>query len=158
MIYNKTYIGVLAFSPVVIGYVLNLSIMLPLFSLLQFVIPFILLAYWFWVGGKFAEVVKNSFAAVLAGNFFGIVSFLIYYWQFIFLTGENRSLWLAVISQMFNAPLSFITVRAGSIFESAPNTFSQTSVTASQAVGLLLMVLTFSTGYFHTKNKRKVTR
>ncbi len=148
---RKLHLGLLAFSPMLIGYIFNLTAMIPLFLLLAFIMPFVMLGYWFWVGGKFAEVVKNPIIAILLGNIFGIISFVIYYWQFIILTGENRSLPLAIISQAFNSPLTMITVRVGRLFESVPNSVTQSTVSASHALGLLFMVLVFSTGYFYSK-------
>ena len=119
--------------------------------MLSYLMPIAMLAYWFWVGRKFAAFHQNPFMAILLGNIFGIISVGVYYWQFVLLTDQARSFVLAAFSQAFNTPLIMLTVRIGRLFEAAPDALTQITVNASQAIGLLLMLIVFSTGYFHRK-------
>ena len=147
-------LGLLAFSSVLIGYIYNLSFFIPVIGTLLFwLMPVALLIYWFWVGGKFAEGMKNPIIAVLFGNCFGVISILVYIWQFNFLSDSQRNIGLAAFSQAFSAPLSPVTGKFGVLFEAESGMITQTSIYAMQVLGLIIMVLVFTMGYALARNK-----
>lgn len=145
----KLQLCLYALSPVIIGYLYNLLVLVPgLGSLLFWCVPFLLLIYWFCVGRKFAVGINNPVIAIIIGNIFGIISVLIYYWEFIILTDVQRNLWLAGFSQCFSATISPITSKIGILFETEPYTITQTTINLMQFTGFILMVFIFSIGYF----------
>lgn len=147
-------LGLFALSSILIGYIYNLTLLTPVVGTLLFwLMPFVLLIYWFWVGGKFAEGINNPIIAIIFGNSFGVISILLYIWQFNFLSDAKRSMLLAGFSQVFSAPLSWITVRLGVLFEAKSGMISQTSLNAMQVIGLLIMVVVFTIGYSRGRKK-----
>ncbi len=149
---RRIHLWLLAFSPVLIGYLFNLTALIPgFFIMLSYLMPIAMIVYWFWVGRKFAAFHQTPFMAILLGNIFGIISVGVYYWQFVLLTNQARTFVLAAFSQQFTSPLIMITVRIGRLFEAAPDTVTQTTLNASQAIGLLLMLIVFSAGYHRKK-------
>ena len=134
-----------------------LFLMIPSFeTFLFYVLPVVLLSFWFWVGGKFAQRNIKAFLAILIGNSIGIVSLLMYLWQFVLVSSANRSLYLAGFSQAFSGGLVSFTTRFAILFEPEKNVFGQTTEIATQALGLLFMLIVFTLGYYLKKRKRKV--
>lgn len=137
-----------ALSSMLIGYIYNLSFLIPIIGiLLYWLMPFAYLIYWFWVGGKFAESIRNPIIAIIYGNIFGIISLLVYVWQFTYLIDSQRNIWLAAFSQAFSSPISRITAKIGVQFEAKSGMITQASINVMQASGLILMVLVFAAGY-----------
>jgi hypothetical protein len=116
-------------------------------TLLFWLMPFVYLIYWFWVGGRFAESIRNPIIAIPFGNIFGIISLLVYMWQFTYLTDTQRNIWLAVFSQVFSAPVLWITGKIAVLFEAESGMITKTSMNVMQISGLILMVLVFTAGY-----------
>ena len=153
---KRIYLLLFAISPMVIGYSVNLMALLPgIGILLLYIASIILLIYWFWVGSKFADAVSSPLLAVMGGNFFGILSLFIYYWQFVILDDHSRSMFWAGISQTFTTPLSIFTARIVVFFDKSPNTISQTSITYMYVIGTLIMMAVFTIGYTVGKKKNK---
>ena len=150
---KKTNLLFMVLSPVLIGILFNnFLVYIPL---VIYVAPLLMLVYWFWVGTKFTENVMNPIKAIVLANAIGIISLAMYYWQFIIVADQKRNLILAGLSQMFTAPLSYLTVKIGVIFEQTPNKITQVTFLAMEITGLILMVIVFSSGYFFKKNHSK---
>ncbi|WP_113673943.1 hypothetical protein [Vallitalea guaymasensis] len=145
---------ILIFIPFVFGYLTNLVFLVPGVGTLTYsLMPFVLLIYWFWVGIQFSKSSIKNVYALIYGNILCVLSLLLYYWQFILLGEEKRSMILASISQMYVSPLSPITARFGIMFEKLPNVLSQTSITAMHTIGTILLVITFLAGFIFEKIK-----
>ncbi|MEG0773847.1 hypothetical protein [Clostridium sp.] len=143
---EKIKLLLIALSPILIGFLFNnLLIFLPLFIN---VAPFLMMAYWFWVGTQFAENVKSPVKAIVLANSIGIISLLLYYWQFVMVADNQRNLVLAGFSQMFTISLIYITAKIGLIFPQTPNEIIQIT-------GLILMLIVFTSGYFYKKKLLK---
>ncbi|MPM45844.1 hypothetical protein SDC9_92536 [bioreactor metagenome] len=143
---EKIKLLLIALSPILIGFLFNnLLIFLPLFI---YIAPFLMMFYWFWVGTQFAENVKSPAKAILLANSIGIISLLVYYWQFVMVADNERILVLAGFSQMFTVPLIYLTAKIGLIFQQTPNEIIQVT-------GFILMLIVFTIGYFYKKKLLK---
>ncbi len=153
---NRIKLLIFSISPIIIGYIINLTVLVPgIGILLLYVMPVIILIYWFWVGMKFSERIRNPLVGIVGGNLFGILSLCIYYWQFIILDDQKRSMFLAGLSQFFTVPLSILTARFGMLFEKLPNTSTQITTNAMHVIGTLIMVMVFAIGYIFGKINNK---
>jgi hypothetical protein len=150
---KKAKLLLMVLSPILIGLLFNnFLLFIPLFI---YIAPFLMIVYWFWVGTKFTENVKNPTKAIVLANSIGIISLALYYWQFVIVADKERNLILAGFSQMFTAPFSYITARIGFIFEQTPNEITQGTTLVMQVTGLILMIIVFFSGYFYKKNHLK---
>ncbi|MEL7656550.1 MAG: hypothetical protein AAGU75_11655 [Bacillota bacterium] len=144
----------LTFVPVVTGYILNLTLLIPgMGVLLYYLLPCITQIFWFYLGNKYSETNWNIIQSIMIGNGIGFLSLLLYFWQFWGCSDANRNLFLSALSQDFVANTNLITAKFALLFEAEKNTFSQTSATAMQILGLLLMIIIFILGFVWGKVK-----
>lgn len=149
---KKVKLLLMALSPILIGLLFDYLVFIPLFI---YIAPVLVIAYWFWVGTNFTENIRNPIKAIVLANSIGIISFVLYYWQFVIVTDKERNLILAGFSQMFTAPLSYITGKIGVLFEQTPNEITQVTFLVMQVAGLILMIIAFFSGYIYKKNLLK---
>lgn len=155
---KKAYYFLFACAPVLVGYIYNITLMGMLSitflgSLIFYVLPFAMLCFWFWVGQKYSQLKIPAFCTILIGNSMGILSLLIYIWQFVFLSDQQRNLFLAVCSQYFSAAISFLTAKVAVLFEPQKNVIGSVSATGNQIIGLIVMVLVFTAGFLYKKRR-----
>lgn len=78
------------------------------FALLRIVPPLVghivFLAFWVWVGMRFAQFNGSSLKNFAWGNSLWLVSFLLYLWQFVLVDDANRNMVIAFISQCYVIP------------------------------------------------------
>lgn len=152
---KKSKVTLLVLSPIIIGILFNFLIIIPgLSSILMYGGPIFFILYWGIVGGMFNEYMESSLKATLLANLGGIISLIIYIWQFVFISDDKRSILLALLSQGFSAPLSILTVRFGLLLENSPNEITSVTMLTAQFCGLLIMMIIFLIG-FSVKKKRK---
>lgn len=149
------------FAPALIGYIYNSMlikiIFIPLFgTLIFYLVPFAMLIFWFWVGQKFAQTKLNIFPAVLLGNSIGIISLPVYIWQFVILSDQQRILFFAAFSQFFSISINYLTLKIAVLFEPQKNYIGSVTLTASQIIGLITMLLVFTVGFIYKKKKLNV--
>lgn len=148
-------VGLLVVSPILIGYIYNILIFMPNSMIITlWLMPIAQLCYWFVIGGIFAQIYEDSLRAIITGNIAGIISYVIYIWQFLLVEPTNRILGVSMLSQMFSIGLVPITSRLGILFENNTNKFTQTTLNAMQPIGLGFMISIFAIGYF--MNKRMI--
>lgn len=104
---------------------------------------------------KISENVNNPIKAIVLANSIGIISLILYYWQFVVVADKGRNIILAGFSQMFTLPLSYISSYIMIRFGLIPNGINQSTILAIQVVGLILMIIVFFSGYFYKKNLSK---
>lgn len=150
---KKWVLVLLTFVPVAAGYLLNLTILLPgMGGFLYYLLPIVISVFWIWLGGRFANASWKTVPALLIGNATGIVSLLVYLWQFLLESDATRVMVLAAASQMFSASAPyFLLARFALFFESEPNTITMASAVALQVLSVLYMVILFSTAFFLEK-------
>lgn len=152
---KKSMLVLLTLVPVMVGYIVNWTLLLPVIgSLLFFLLPLATTAFWFYLGGRYARAGWNAPCALLIGNAVGILSLAVYVWQFILLPEEKINLFLAVASQMFSAAVpTYLFGRLAMRFESQPNYIGETTALALQVIAVLYMVVVFGCGYAWQKRK-----
>ena len=153
---KKSVLILLSFVPVVVGWLVNILIMVPVIGIAGFyLLPLLTTVFWFFLGKWYARKWK-AVPAVLIAHTVGICSLLIYLWQFLLETDVTRNLPLATFSQMFSAsaPL-YLIGRIAVLFESQPNYTGRASMVTMQVIGLIYMVIVFSVGIYLEKKRTK---
>jgi len=157
---KKSHLVLLTFVPILVGYAINLMFFIPVIGILAFyILPLMVLAFWFWLGGQYAKTNWGMAKAVLIGSGTGILSLALYLWQFVMQSDETRNLPLAAFSQMYSsaAPGYFIA-RIAMLFESEPNYVGQATMTAMNILPLILMAAVFSAGFLWGRKHRAVEK
>ncbi|MBQ3535036.1 MAG: hypothetical protein IJA56_07760 [Clostridia bacterium] len=153
---KKSVLISLSLVPVVVGWFVNILILVPVIGMAGFyLLPLLTTVFWFSLGKQYARK-WNAVPAVLIAHAVGILSLLIYLWQFLFETDTTRNLSFAAFSQMFSAstPL-YLFGRIAMLFESQPNYAGRASMVAMQVIGLVYMVIVFSVGVYLEKKQTK---
>lgn len=147
---NKTLL--LIFIPFLWGYLINVlvwkvAIIGDFYFRLNIIWETIFILFWFWTGTKFAQLNTNKVKSYIIGNSIWLLSFLVYIWQFILLSGESRSFRLAGLSQHYNTGIMFISGKISRmILRLFTNTISGTTmITFSYG----LMIAIFTTGFIY---------
>ena len=153
---KKNVLVLCSFIPIIVGYLVNILIMVPLIGMTGFyTFPILMTICWFFVGKEYAKRWK-TFAAIIIAHALGILSLIIYCWQFLLETDETRNMFLSGISQMFSAstPLYLLGFIAR-FFESQSNYAGRVSMVALQVISLVYMIIVFCVGMYVEKNKLK---
>lgn len=134
---KKSVLILLTLVPVIVGYLVNVLITVPVIGIASFyLLPLLTTAFWFYLGKQFARKWKPV-PAVLIAHTVGICSLLVYLWQFLLETDETRSLTLAGFSQMFSAstPL-YLFGGIARLVERQPNYAGRATMVAMQVIAL----------------------
>lgn len=154
---KKSYLALLTLIPIVVGWLVNLVITIPVVGVpLFWGLPLAMLFFWFWLGKQFAGTDWSFLQSMAIGNAAGLISLALYIWQFVFETDETRNLFLAGLSQMYGAaaPTYFFGWLAR-MFESEPNTIGRASFLAIQVIALVLLLAVFLCGYLWQKKEKQ---
>ena len=152
---KKSVLILLTLVPVIVGYLVNVLIMVPVIGMAGFyLLPLLTTAFWFYLGKQFARKWKPV-PAVLIAHTVGICSLLVYLWQFLLETDETRSLTLAGFSQMFSAstPL-YLFGRIARLVERQPNYAGRATMVAMQVIALVYMTVVFCIGIYWEKKRK----
>ncbi len=146
----------LAVSPILIGYLFNVMLYIPVIGdIWMYAGPFTLLLFWGWVGSVYMARFKSIWKAVLLGNIIGILCFVVF--AAIVSSGVQSEFTylLTVIAQMYTLPLSFLTMWLAVITEGAYDLAeaSTSAVMLVQGAGVVLMVVAFTVGSIMAKKK-----
>lgn len=153
---KKLILVLLSLVPVIYGYIFNFSARIPiLYSLFYYVLSSLLLVFWFMLGKQYSKTNWNWFVSLFISHFVGFISIILYFWQFYFVSGEARNIFIAGLSQMYTSCTYLISGRIAAIFQ--PENSSDTSLVMSlmQIIGLVLMITIFLIGYFYGKKRTK---
>ena len=152
---KKGTLVLLTLIPVLVGYIVNWTLLLPVVgSLLFFLLPLATTVFWFYLGGRYACAGWNAPCSLLTGNAVGILSLAVYVWQCVLLPDEKVNLFLAVVSQMFSAAVpTWLFGRVAMLFETQPDYIGETTALALQVIAVLYMVAVFGCGYAWEKRK-----
>ena len=150
---KKCVLVLLTFAPILVGYIVNCTILLPgIGVLLYYALPLLTTVFWFWLGMQFARSAWKTIPAILIGNATGVVSILVYLWQRFLTTDETRNTALIVFSQMFSASTpGFWLGKVAILFKSEPNTIGMASMVALQVISVVYMIAVFSAGFIWEK-------
>ena len=155
---KKSMLIIGAIVPVVVGYAVNRLLMVPFIGGLSFIIlPLPTTAFWAYLGCQCARSSRKLLPSSLDGNSVGILSLLVYIWQFLFQTDKSRNIFLAAVSQMFSAAVpTYLLGRIAMLFESEPNFVGRRAMLALQVLSLVYMMAIFACGYLWGKRKQKL--
>ncbi len=146
---KRSVLVLLTFIPLLIGCLINFSIMVPIIGSASFtLLPIVTTIFWFYLGKKFAQSGWNIITSVLIANATGILSLLIYIWQFWFRTADTRNLVLAALSQYFS--LSVPSYLFGWVI-GAFGSQSYIHMLTMQIFAVVFMMLVFVCGYWWGK-------
>lgn len=154
---KKRTLIMLTFVPMLVGYLVNLTLTIPVIGMaLFYVLPLLTTVFWFHLGRQFARSSWKAVPAILIGNATGIVSFLVYWWQFVLETDETRNIPLAVASQMFSAstPL-YLLGKFALLFESQPNFAGRRAMVALQGISVVYMAAVFCAAMIRERMQMK---
>ena len=145
---KKIILVLLTFVPILAGWLVNTAIFVPIIGmLLYYVLPIAVLAFWFWLGNQFSKTDWSILPSILIGSGTGILSLVLYVWQFLLQSDENRNLTLAGISQMYAASVpNYLFGGIARLFEPQPNVVGEATMLALQVISVILMLVVFSVG------------
>ena len=157
---KKSVLFLLTLVPVVVGYLVNVLIMVPVVGIAGFyLLPLLTTAFWIYLGRQYARRWRTV-PALLIAHAVGFCSLLVYLWQFLLETDETRNLTLAVFSQMFSASTP-LYLFGGIVFggiarlvESQPNYTGRATMVAMQVIALIYMIIVFCVGIYLEKRKK----
>ncbi len=148
---KRVLMVVLGMAPIVAGCLLDWTMScLWLYKILYYSIPVLLLVFWFWAGRWYARQFSGLWAAVLAGNAWGILSAVIFTWQFVLVPAEEQNLFLAFVSQLISIAFLPWTVRL------APRGDVFLSPLIYEYASLLILLAAFTAGSIY--ERRLATR
>ncbi len=141
-------ITVLSLSPILIGYLSTVLIKIPAFSrVLPYILPLVMLFYWFWAGRKFAQLQVNPILSVIYSHTLGLLSLFLYLFEFHYLSGLSRNTFLCEVSQYFTAPVVNVTYSFAAIFEPIEHVTTQVTFSGGQILSFIILLLVFIFGY-----------
>ncbi len=157
--FRKLGLFIFSFAPIGIGYLHNLLTRWIIFSPISFIFtiywyasPILMACFWFWAGGRFAQRNMKIFTSLLIGHFLGIVSLFVYFWQYIWISDSQRSSF-APISLMFSSTIGIALTRLGRLFEPDKSRIGVVTLGATYSMGLVLMIIIFTLGFYYKKRK-----
>lgn len=152
---KKSILVLLTLVPVIVGYAINWLLSVPGLSVLPlYLLPLLTTVFWFYLGRQYAKTDWNAVLSVLIGNAVGLVSLLLYIWQFLLETDETRNIVLAVLSQMFMAAVpTYLFGRIPNLFETQPNYAGIATMTALEVLSVVFMMIVFVCGYVWQKRR-----
>lgn len=155
---RKSHLVLLTLVPIFVGWVINLIIIIPIIGMITFyILPFGVLAFWYWLGGEYSKTDWKPIPAILIGSGSGIVSLALYLWQFLGNTDESRNIFLASLSQMYCAATpSYLFGGIARLFEIQTNHIGRPTFIALQVISVLIMMIVFSIGYVKKGKYRRI--
>lgn len=150
----------LTFVPIIVGYIRNLTVLLPGIGIvLYYLLPLLTTVFWFYLGKQFAHTTWKTIPAMLFGNATGTVSLLVYLFQLTLPTEEARNTALAGASQLFSSSApGFLLGRFAMLFESAPNTITMASAIALKVISTVYMIAIFCVAFLLERRKVRKTQ
>lgn len=137
-----------AIAPIPLGYLYNLLLGAGIAeSLVLYLFPILLVGFWFWVGSLFCQASVPLSQALLLGHIPGILSLLVYLWQFHVVESAERITALATASQWYTSSATFFTVYIAVMLEPEQGVISEVTATSMQVLGVVFMVVLFLLGY-----------
>ena len=152
---KKSVLILLTLVPVIVGYLVNVLIVVPIIGTAGFyLLPLCTTAFWVYLGKQYARKWK-TLPAVLIAHIVGVCSLLVYLWQFLLETDETRNMTLAAFSQMFSTatPL-YLFGGIARLVESQPNYAGRATMVAMQVIALIYMMIVFCIGIYMEKRKK----
>ena len=160
---NKWLLWLLTFVPVPAGYLINLVTANSFLSgntitgsFFYYCLPLAVLVFWFWLGCQFSKTTWSFWPSMLIGNMSGILSLILFVWQFFGHNDAIRNMFIAGLSQGFlcSTPM-YLLSRISIMFDSDPNTIDIYDQLYVYIVSVVLMMAIFMLGYYYGIKSRK---
>lgn len=125
---------------------------------LYFTAPFMMIAFWFFIGSRYAKSQMSYIRSVLFGNSIGLLSLLLYLWQYSDFSGSPQNEFLGTVARCYTWPLSWFS----GIFAMPYEALSGHSAELMRSIryyvieptgALIIMITVFSLGYLFTKRQ-----
>lgn len=129
--------------PFVYGYLVNTMV----FPLYPFIMQFVFIGIWFYVGTRFSKWNLPKWKSFLIGNSLWLISFALFVWQFVLLDDTSRNVDIAGLAQNYMLPFVYGTAKI------LPFLYSGTILILC---AYILMLVPFSVGFLLQKNNYKV--
>ena len=155
-IFTKVWTSSLILVPIVAGYLINHSLVgsvqgqsywiFRVWSAAPLPWAVLFLAFWFWVGRRFAVARFRPLTGLVLGNSLTVASLTLYVYQFYLLGDAERSAALASLGQYYN----LIAAPSGAWMMSAVASAGGSPTLTSNSINLLaygLMLTIFTGGY-----------
>ncbi|PWM63251.1 MAG: hypothetical protein DBX91_00880 [Subdoligranulum variabile] len=146
---KKPVLIALTFVPVAVGALVNVTLALPgIGSVLFVVLPLLTTVFWAWLGARYGKSAWKPLPALLIGNAVGIVSLLVYLWQYLLVPAAAQNLALVTAAQLFldAAPL-YLLGHLAVLFEAQPQTVGTASMVAMHVLSFVYMAVVFGLGF-----------
>ena len=157
---KKIVLLLLTFVPFIIGRVNNISlVLLPpgIGGFVWLMLPLLTTIFWFFLGREYGRSAWKTIPALLIGNATGIISLVIYVWQYLLTNDEMVNISLLTTAHMFsNAAPLYLFARIGMLFETQPNYVGTATVAAMNIIAFIYWIVIFSCGFiWGRKGKNK---
>ncbi len=147
---TKLLLILLTLVPILTGHIINWSISLATIgTVILYIVPLAVVVFWFWLGTRYSKTNWKPIVAILIGNLTGILSLLLYVWQFLLVSDENRDFALAGLSQMFTTSVPVYLY--SSIVGLFANLFGGNYMLTIIVIALIIMIIIFTLGYLFGK-------
>lgn len=157
---KKWFLVLLTIVPIPVGYLINLLVANYMDSFVgrfsYYILPLLELVFWFWLGFRFSRTTWCFGQSMLIGSMSGILSFVLYMWQFWRCSDAERNMFLAGLSQCYlcSTPM-YLFLKISSLFDSDPNTIDQYDKLYLYIISVVIMTAIFALGYWWEKKKQK---
>ncbi len=142
-------IGCAAIIPTLLGLLYNMlprflspssDIVMILFEMFCIFVPVIDLLLWFFLGKNLVSTVEKPVLGWLLLNWVGILSLLLFVWQFALIPENQQIGAIAIFCQQFGAGLALLTFNIGALFQPGSNTIELQGALAMQISALIFMM------------------
>lgn len=151
---KKLHLVLLTLVPILAGWFINLTIAVPVVgTLIFYLLPLAVLYFWFRLGEQYAGSGWNFCQSLAISNAAGIISLILYIWQFLLESDETRIFFISGLSQMYGAAAPvYLFGWLARMFESQPNYIGRNTFLAVQVIAAALFCIVFTCGYIRRKN------
>lgn len=111
-----------------------------LFEMFCIFVPVIDLLLWFFLGKNLVSTVEKPVLGWLLLNWVGILSLLLFVWQFALIPENQQIGAIAIFCQQFGAGLALLTFNIGALFQPGSNTIELQGALAMQISALIFMM------------------
>ncbi len=149
----------LALTPVVIGYIFNMLVMVPMWGqFFYYAVPIATIFFWIYAGTQFAREIPNFAVAAVCAHMFGILSLVVFFSQQFLVPVEQQNNFIASISQMFSSTMTPLVARLAILFEPDRTVITQIFINAVALLGFLVMFIVFIIGFILGTKKVSIAR
>ena len=145
---KKWLLFALTLVPLAAGHLIDITTLVPVVGSAAFyLVPLAATAFWFWLGRQYAKTDWGPGRAMLIGNAIGLISLVLYLWQFELQSSETRDVFWAGLSQKyFTATPLFLLGRFARLFPHP--------VTVLMLLAFLLLAAVFAWGFFSGRKEK----